>query len=78
MPKNAVALAFATGLLFAAAPGASPIALAAGPSVKDIITNYGNVAEAMYSELARQGEGSRKSCRRVPGSPERVNIASGA
>ena len=50
MPKNAVALAFATGLLFAAAPGASPIALAAGPTVKDIITNYGNVAEAMYSD----------------------------
>ena len=50
MPKNAVALAFATGLLLAAAPAASPIALAAGPSVKDIITNYGNVAEAMYSD----------------------------
>ena len=50
MPKNAVALAFATGLLFAAAPAASPIALAAGPTVKDIITNYGNVAEAMYSD----------------------------
>ena len=50
MPKNAIALAVATGLLLAAAPAASPIALAAGPAVKDIMTNYGNVAEAMYSD----------------------------
>ena len=50
MSKKAVVLAFATGLLLAAAPGANSVALAAGPAVKDIITNYGNVAEAMYSD----------------------------
>ncbi len=50
MSKKAVVLAFATGLLLAAAPGANSVALAAGPAVKDIMTNYGNVAEAMYSD----------------------------
>ena len=50
MSKKAVVLAFATGLLLAAAPGVNSVALAASPAVKDIITNYGNVAEAMYSD----------------------------
>jgi putative iron-regulated protein len=50
MSRKAVALALATGLALAAAPGTNRDAFADSVSVKDIVTTYGDVAEAMYSD----------------------------
>ncbi|HEY8193674.1 MAG TPA: imelysin family protein [Hyphomicrobium sp.] len=49
MSKTAIALACATGLALAGATAVRP-ALADAPSVKDIMKNYGDIAEAMYSD----------------------------
>jgi putative iron-regulated protein len=49
MLNKAIALACATGLALAGAASIRP-ALADAPSVKDIMKNYGDVAEAMYSD----------------------------
>src|SRR6185437_11443377 len=49
MSKTAIALACATGLALAGAAAIRP-ALADAPTVKDIMKNYGDIAEAMYSD----------------------------
>ena len=61
MSKKAVALAFATGLGLAVLPGATPAAFAAAPTVKDIMTNYGDVAEAMYSDSLAKAKDLQKA-----------------
>ncbi|HVZ03233.1 imelysin family protein [Hyphomicrobium sp.] len=49
MSKKAIAFACAAGLALAGATAIRP-ALADAPSVKDIMKNYGDLAEAMYSD----------------------------
>jgi putative iron-regulated protein len=60
MSNKAIALAFATGLGLAVLPGATPAAFAAAPTVKDIMTNYGDVAEAMYSDSLAKAKDLQK------------------
>jgi putative iron-regulated protein len=74
MSNKAIALAFATGLGLAVLPGATPAAFAAAPTVKDIMTNYGNVAEAMYSDSLAKAKDLQKAVDAFLAAPTTENM----
>ncbi len=75
MSKKAFAVACATQFALAASLGAGS-ALAAPPSTKDIMKNYGNVAEAMYSDALAKAKDLDKAVDAFLAAPSTETLAS--